>query len=157
MRHERDTAITDVEHARRLGWLCYALQAAGCVLYIVALWGQVFTDTRKAATVAPDGFFESHRHWRLRTTLLFLVWTILGGLTIPLGIGWLFAAAAVIWYVARVAAGMVWYARGRPIGVVGRLVRDRNGAERRLSPVFEQARQGCRGGAGQSAVENNTM
>ena len=123
MRHERDTAMTDIERARRLGWLGYGLQAAGCVFYIIALWGQVFTDTRKSTIVAPDGFFESHRHWRLRTTFLFLVWTILGGLTIPLGIGWLFVLPAVIWYVARVAAGMLWYARGRQIGVVGRTLR----------------------------------
>lgn len=125
MKADRDLATAAGKRAWRLGWLCYALQVVGCVLYIVALWGQVFVDTGKSAAVAPDGFYESHRHWRLRTALLFLVWTILGGLTIPFGVGWLFVVPAVIWYAMRVLIGITWYARRRPIGVVGKYVRDR--------------------------------
>lgn len=105
------------KYVRRLGWICYGALAAGLVLYIVAIWVEVFLDTRKAAAFSLSMFDESHRHWRVRTTFIFLIWSILGGLTLPLGIGWLFVIPAYAWYVLRVAMGMVQFARGKPIGM----------------------------------------
>ena len=105
------------EYVRRLGWICYGALAAGLVLYIVTIWIEVFLDTRKAPAFSPSVFDESHRHWRLRTTFIFLVWSILGGLTLPLGIGWLFVIPAYGWYLYRVATGMLQFARGKAIGM----------------------------------------
>ncbi|MEJ2686009.1 MAG: hypothetical protein P8124_02165 [Gammaproteobacteria bacterium] len=105
------------EYVRRLGWICYGALAAGLVLYIVTIWIEVFLDTRKAPDFARSVFDESHRHWRVRTTFMFLIWSILGGLTLPLGIGWLFVIPAYAWYLFRIAIGMIQFARGKPIGL----------------------------------------
>ncbi|MGA8262282.1 MAG: hypothetical protein WB783_18910 [Arenicellales bacterium] len=101
--------------ARSLGWLSYAAQVAGLVLYVVTIWVQVYVDTRRMGEVACDWFTESHRRWRLRSSLLFLTWTVLGGLAIPLGIGWALLVPAYLWYVYRLARGSACYARGRVI------------------------------------------
>ena len=90
--------------------------AAG--LYIVALWGQVYLDTRKADEIGRDLVSESHRHWRLRTSLLFLIWSVLGGLTLLLGFGWLIIIPAYAWYLYRVAKGFLYFRLGRPVGLV---------------------------------------
>ncbi len=90
--------------------------ALGLVLYVAAIWVEVIIDTRSLATTTTDLVAASHRHWRLRTTLLFLLWSILGLITTPLAIGWFVVVAAWLWYACRVARGALWFARGRPIG-----------------------------------------
>lgn len=110
-RTESDAAA----RARQLGRIGYGALAAGALLYIITIWLEVYLDTRKASTIAVSRFDESHRHWRVRSAFLFLVWSILGGFTLPLGIGWLFLVPAYLWYVLRVAWGLVCFARGQPM------------------------------------------
>lgn len=110
-----DRRVTGHRRARSLGWLSYAAQIAGLVLYVGTIWIQVYLDTRRMGEVACDRFTESHRRWRLRSSLLFLTWTVLGGLAIPLGIGWALLVPAYLWYVYRLARGGACYARGRTI------------------------------------------
>lgn len=105
------------EASRRLAVAAYACMAAGLVLYVLAIWGEAYLDTRHAATVACDRFSESHRHWRLRSTLVFLIWSVLGVLTLPFGFGWLIVIPAYAWYVYRIAKGLVYFWRREPIGV----------------------------------------
>lgn len=104
------------ENARRLGAWAYVALALGLVLYIVAIWAQVFIDTRKLAP-STDRFAESHRRWRLRTTLIFLVWSILGGLTLPFGIGWIVLVPAWVWYAYRIVRGITAFGMRRPVGL----------------------------------------
>jgi len=103
--------------AHRLGWLAYGAQAAALLLYVLVLWIQVYVDTRRMYAVAYDRFTESHRYWRLRTSLVFLIWTILGGLAIPFGLGWAIVIPAWLWHAYRVVRGALCYARGQPIAV----------------------------------------
>ena len=105
------------EEAARLGGFAYTALALGLVLYIIAIWVEVYLDTRKARLVAPTPFFESHRHWRVRSTLVFLIWSVLGGLTLPLGFGWIILIPAYAWYLYRVFKGIVYFRLRRPIGI----------------------------------------
>ena len=107
----------DERRARRLAYLGYAAQGTGALLYVFTIWIEVLVDTQLAREVAIDWLSESHRRWRLRTTVLFLVWTILGGITLPYGIGWLCLPPAFAWYAYRVALGLWRLQRGRPVGV----------------------------------------
>lgn len=123
------------DRAWRQGQIAYAAQAATLILYIVALWLEVYLDTRKAGEAGSSLFYESHRRWRIRTSFMFLIWTILSGLAIPFGgIGWPALILTYAWYAVRVATGMVYWQRGRPIGVrkknvgAGRQRRDRRAA-----------------------------
>lgn len=105
------------QRARRLGWIAYGALAAGALVYIVTIWLEVFVDTRKANALAVGVFDESHRRWRLRTTLLFLLWTIVAGMTLPLTglLGWLFIIPAYLWYLQRVIRGAICFAQGKPM------------------------------------------
>ncbi|KAB2870822.1 MAG: hypothetical protein IT503_00690 [Burkholderiaceae bacterium] len=103
-------------NARRLAAWAYAALLAGLLLYVAAIWLQVVIDTRKLAVPTPDLTAESHRLWRLRSTLLFLLWSVLGLITTPLVIGWFVVIAAYLWYAVRVIRGAIWFARGQPIG-----------------------------------------
>ncbi|MGH8154601.1 MAG: hypothetical protein ACREP0_05090 [Rhodanobacteraceae bacterium] len=100
--------------ARRLGAWAYAALALGLVLYVVAIWLEVFIDTGRLPPSA-DLFSESHRHWRLRTSLIFLIWSVLGGLTLPFGVGWFVLIPAWLWYLWRTARGLVCFRLGRPM------------------------------------------
>lgn len=99
----------------RLGGWAYWAMALGAVFYIVTLWAEIFIDTR-AVPVRGDWFTESHRHWRLRTAMVFLVWSVVGAITVPFGIGWFALIPAWIWYVARTAWGATAFVRGRVVG-----------------------------------------
>jgi uncharacterized membrane protein len=114
-----NAADRSAAHAGRLGMLAYAALALGLVLYIVAIWAQVYIDTRKVRIVAPNPYFESHRHWRMRTALVFLIWSVLGGLTLPFGFGWLILIPAYAWYLYRVAKGIAYFRLGWTIGATG--------------------------------------
>lgn len=109
------------DDVRRLGQWAYVALALGLVLYIIAIWFQVYVDTRKLPAPLPDVYAESHRRWRLRTAMVFLIWSVVGGLTLPFGVGWFVLIPAYVWYVYRIVRGVLWFALGRPIG----LVRDR--------------------------------
>lgn len=102
---------------RRRDTLAYICLGLGLVLYILAIWGQVYLDTHATQRSASDVVSESHRHWRLRTALVFLIWSVLGGLTLPFGIGWLVLIPAYAWYLYRVIKGAVYFRLGRPVGV----------------------------------------
>lgn len=103
-------------NARQLATWAYVSLLLGLVLYVAAIWFEVIVDTHKLAAPTTDLVAESHRHWRLRSTLLFLLWSVLGLITTPLVIGWFVVIPAWIWYAYRVIRGALWFAQGRPIG-----------------------------------------
>lgn len=124
--HSRIAASeTAEEHARRLGALAYAALMFGLIAYIATIWVQVFIDTRKTRAVSPDLFFESHRHWRMRTTLIFLIWTILGGLSLPFGFGWFIVIPAYVWFLYRIVKGVACFHLGWPVGIGAQLAHPR--------------------------------
>ena len=94
----------------------YAAQALGLVFYVLTIWLEVYLDTRKATAGGTDAFQESHRRWRLRSSLLFFTWTILGGLTLPFGFGLPVLLLAWLWFAARIMIGWFYWERGRAIG-----------------------------------------
>ena len=101
--------------ATRGAWRSYAAMALGSVLYVFAIWYQVHADTRDDAARCPDPLLQGHRQWRLRTTYLFLVWSILAGFSIPFGFGILVFIPVWVWYVYRVLKGMLLLMRRRVI------------------------------------------
>lgn len=101
--------------ARRISWRAYAAMAAGIFLYVFAIWYEVYHDTRDDAARWSDPVLQSHRQWRLRTTFVYLIWSILAGFSIPFGFGVLVFIPVWAWYVYRVTKGLILYAGGRVI------------------------------------------
>ncbi len=101
----------EVRRSRR----AYAALALGAVLFVFTIWYEVYVDTRKDAAEWRDPYLQSHRQWRLRTTFVFLVWSILAGFCVPFGFGAVVFAPLWIWFVYRVAKGGIAFARNRVI------------------------------------------
>jgi uncharacterized membrane protein len=96
--------------------VAYAAQALCLIFYVLSLWLEVYIDTKKAWKDRGDPIRESHRYWRLRSSLIFLTWTILGGFAIPFGFGLPVVAMAYLWYALRVLKGWIYWKHGRIIG-----------------------------------------
>ena len=101
--------------ARRISWRSYAAMVVGVFLYVFAIWYEVYQDTRDETVKWSDPVMQSHRQWRLRTTFVYLLWSILAGFSIPFGFGILLFIPVWVWYVYRVTKGLILYAGGRVI------------------------------------------
>ncbi len=99
----------------RRSWRAYAALALGAVLFVFTLWYEVYADTRREPQAWSDPTLQSHRQWRLRTAFVFLVWSILAGFCVPFGFGALVFAPVWLWFVYRVAKGMILFGRGQII------------------------------------------
>ena len=108
-------ALADREQDARSSWRAYAALALGAVLFVFTIWYQVYGDTRRERQAWSDPFLQSHRQWRLRTAFVFLVWSILAGFCVPFGFGALIFAPVWLWFVYRVAKGMILFGMGRVI------------------------------------------
>ena len=103
------------DHAARDSRRAYAALALGAVLFVFTIWYEVYRDTRSDAAGWPDAVLQSHRQWRLRTSFLFLIWSILAGFCAPFGFASVVFVPVWIWYVYRVTRGAVRFARQRVI------------------------------------------
>lgn len=93
----------------------YLAQALGLLLFIFTLWFQVYLDLGDAAKQSRSAFLQSHRQWRLRSTFLFLVWSILSGFCVPFGFGILVFIPVWLWFLYRVSKGMAFFFLGKVI------------------------------------------
>lgn len=111
--------LADADETQDLhrSWRAYAALALGTVLFIFSIWYQVYGDTRKDAQSWSDPVLQSHRQWRLRTTFVFLIWTILAGFCVPFayGLAVMVFVPVWLWFVYRIAKGMFLLARHRVI------------------------------------------
>ncbi len=99
----------------RDSWRAYAALALGTVLFVFTIWYEVYRDTRPDAAAWRDALLQSHRQWRLRTSFLFLIWSILAGFCAPFGFASVVFVPVWIWFVYRVVLGAVQFARHRVI------------------------------------------
>ncbi len=95
----------------RLSRNAYLALALGSVLYVFAIWYEVYVDTRAVTESEPDAFLQSHRQWRLRTAFLFLLWTILAGFCVPFGFGAAVFIPAYGWFLYRLSKGLIRFHR----------------------------------------------
>jgi uncharacterized membrane protein len=108
-------AAPAADYPVRDSWRAYAALALGTVLFVFAIWYEVYRDTRPDAVGWRDAVLQSHRQWRLRSAFLFLIWSILAGFCMPFGFASLVFAPAWIWFVYRVVRGATLLARHRVI------------------------------------------
>ena len=108
-------ALVGAAPGARGSWGAYVALALGAVLFVFTLWYEVYADTRREPQAWSDPILQSHRQWRLRTAFVFLVWSILAGFCVPFGFGTLVFAPVWLWFVYRVAKGMILFRMGRVI------------------------------------------
>ncbi len=95
--------------------LAYITLALGLFFYVLTMWVEVYCDTRPEMKDCTDSFYQSHRQWRLRTSFLFLMWTIFAGFSAPFGFGLIVFIPVYLWFIYRLAKGLIYFYARIPI------------------------------------------
>lgn len=56
---------------------------------------------------AGNSWVASHFTWQIRSLWWCLAWSVLGGVTLAFGVGWLILVGVCVWYVYRIVRGLV--------------------------------------------------
>ena len=89
----------------------YALYLAGLLsVGATAVVGVILAYVSKAA--APE-WMQSHYVFQIRTFWLSLLFTVIGGVLTPIGIGFVILAAVWIWIAVRCILGLSWLLKGQ--------------------------------------------
>ncbi|MGR9115464.1 MAG: DUF4870 family protein [Gammaproteobacteria bacterium] len=91
----------------------YALYA-GSLLIGVTVIAAIIMNYIKRDDVAGT-WLESHFRWQIRTFWFSLLWSLVGGFTLGLGIGWIILPANVIWFIYRILKGWLWLNDNKPM------------------------------------------
>ncbi len=95
----------DAQRIKNLTMLVYALQAGGVILPILVFIAMVI-NYLKLDDVAGT-IYASHFRWQIRTFWFWLLWVIIGGITTLILIGYLILGLATLWFIYRIARGML--------------------------------------------------
>ena len=110
------TATADAQRLKALKDITtavYALQAVGFIIGITFIAG-VILNYIKLPDVAGT-LYESHFRWQIRTFWWGLLWSVVGGLTTWILIGFLILAATAIWVIYRIVKGWLNLSEGKPM------------------------------------------
>jgi uncharacterized membrane protein len=99
--------------ARQAATLVYALQAASFLLAITFVAAVIVNYLRQGDVAGT--WVASHFRWQIRTFWFALLWSLLGLITLLLGIGYLILIAVAVWVVYRIAKGWLALADGKPM------------------------------------------
>jgi uncharacterized membrane protein len=110
------SAVTDpaaLRPLRTLTWVVYALYAASFMLGITALAAIIINYIKRPAVVGT--VYASHFAWQIRTFWIGLAGMVLAIVTMAILIGWLVAAATVVWAIYRLVVGALKLMADQPI------------------------------------------
>lgn len=100
---------------RRLTLVVYVLYALSWFVGITALVA-IIVNYVKREDVAGT-LYETHFTWQIRTFWWALLWAVLGGLTMVVGVGFVILAAAFVWTLYRLVKGFLYWNDGKPLPV----------------------------------------
>jgi uncharacterized membrane protein len=103
------------EGLRQLTLLVYALYALSTFTGVTAVVAIVINYVKRddvRGTV-----YESHFLWQMRTFWWGLLWAVIGGATVWIGIGFVVLAANWVWLVYRIVRGFLNWNDGKPMPV----------------------------------------
>jgi uncharacterized membrane protein len=103
MKAQPPRAVGDPKADTTLLHIAYALCAASLLTGLSAIAGLILAYAKRRD--AGSSWQASHYRWLIRTQWVWLLLMAIGGLTSPLGIGWLIILAVSIWLIWRVAKG----------------------------------------------------
>jgi len=107
----------DTEANKKIATLVYALQAVSFLLAVTFI-AAVIVNYVKRDDVA-DTWLASHFRWQIRTFWFALLWTVLGFITLLLGIGYLILIAVAAWVIYRIVKGWLALADNKPMYLEG--------------------------------------
>jgi uncharacterized membrane protein len=106
---------TDIESAKTLTTVVYALQAAGFVVGITFIIAVVLNYIKREDVQGT--WLESHFRWQIRTFWFGLLWSIIGTILTIIIIGWFIWMANVVWVIYRIIKGWLRLSEGKEMYV----------------------------------------
>ncbi|AEI13917.1 transmembrane protein [Flexistipes sinusarabici DSM 4947] len=103
---ESTEIIGETEKLRRLKTVInvvYILQAVYFVFGITLIIAVIIDYVKRGD--AENTWMASHIKWQIRSFWYTVLWSVLGGILIPVGIGFVILAAANIWLIYRIVKG----------------------------------------------------
>ena len=95
---------------KTLPLIIYVLMGLGPFNGLTAVIGVILAYLSKAA--APE-WMQSHYTFQIRTFWLSVLFSIIGGLLVVVGIGFVILAAVGVWTVVRCILGLSWLMKGQ--------------------------------------------
>ncbi len=100
---------------RQLTLVVYILYALAWVTGLTAIVAIVINYVKREE--AAGTLYESHFRWQIRTFWWSLVWSILGAITLLVGVGFLIFAALFVWVVYRLVKGLLYWHDRKPLPI----------------------------------------
>ncbi|WP_334134519.1 DUF4870 family protein [Tepidimonas sp.] len=100
---------------RQLTLVVYILYALSWLVGITALVAIIINYVKRADVAGT--LYESHFTWQIRTFWWGLLWALLGGVTMVIGVGFVILLAAFVWTVYRLVKGFLYWNDRKPLPV----------------------------------------
>ncbi|WP_374674678.1 DUF4870 family protein [Ideonella sp.] len=110
-----DPGAQKLASLKQLTLIIYVLYALGAFIGLTALVAIIINYVKRDDTVGT--IYESHFTWQIRTFWFGLLWAIVGGITVIIGVGFLVLLANSVWLIYRIVKGFLYWNDGKAIGV----------------------------------------
>jgi uncharacterized membrane protein len=98
---------------KTLTTVIYALYASSLLLGITCLVAIVMNYVKKDDVAGT--YLESHFRWQIRTFWFALLWSVIGVLTLFLGVGAFVLLGNLVWFIYRIVKGWLYLNDGKPM------------------------------------------
>lgn len=103
----------DASKARDLTQIIYFLYAASILAGVTAIIAVIINYLKRDDVTGT--WLESHFRWQIRTFWFSLLWSLIGGITMIIGIGFIIWGATAVWAIYRVVKGMLNFYDNKPM------------------------------------------
>lgn len=101
----------DEKSLKTLTTVIYALYGVSIFFGLTAIVAIIMNYVKKDDVKGTA--FESHFRWQIRTFWFGMLWMLLAGLTMFVGVGFILFPIAVIWFIYRVVKGFMYLNDGK--------------------------------------------
>lgn len=98
---------------KTLTTVIYALYAVSLLVGITCLVAIVMNYVKKDDVAGT--YLESHFRWQIRTFWFGLLWSVIGGITFFIVVGWFILVADLVWFIYRVVKGWLRLNENKPM------------------------------------------
>lgn len=104
------------ENARKTALVVYALYVGSFIVGITLLAGVIVAYIYRNDA---NGWLASHYRFQIRTFWMFVLFSVIGGLTVILIVGWFILVFAAVWLIVRCVIGIKLLGERQPIADPG--------------------------------------
>jgi uncharacterized membrane protein len=101
----------DLQQAKKVTMAVYALQAASFVFGVTLIAAVILNYIKKEDVQGT--WLASHFRWQMRTFWFGLLWGVIGGITLLLGVGFVILGVATVWFIYRIVKGWLRLSEGK--------------------------------------------